>query len=334
MRRGELDRRGGWRKVQTLVLYVVTFGVVITLVFVLPHLLPGDPLASLGDPSSGSYLFDATIREKVLKFYGLNRPLLSQYWSFLGGLIHGQFGWSISENVPVASLIGRRLPWTLLLTGSALVLSSSISFLAGVTAAWKRGSRTDRALILSLSTARTVPEYAMASLLLVIFAVLVPVLPMGGGQTPFASYSSGLARVDDIFTHLVLPLSALTLGLAGNKFLTVRNTVISTLGEDYMVLARAKGLPRRRLRYHHSARNAMLPFLTAVGIQAGFAVGGSLFVETVFSYPGMGTLMSSAVTARDYPLLQGSFLVLAAVVLVVNMGVELAYGRVDPRIRQ
>jgi peptide/nickel transport system permease protein len=127
-------------------------------------------------------------------------------------------------------------------------------------------------------------------------------------------------------------MTALTLGLAANKFLIVRNSAISTLGEDYMVLARAKGLPPRLLKYRHSGRNVLLPFLTALGVQVGFAVSASLFVEKVFSYPGIGTLVDSAVTARDYPLLQGLFVMLALVVIAANFLVDLAYKWVDPRV--
>lgn len=322
---------GSWR---TVGLYGITLWAVVTVVFLLPRLLPGDPLGSLSDPSSGQFLYDPVLRAKIAAFYGLNRPLVDQYLTYLSGLVHGQLGWSISQNLSVNSLIARRLPWTLLLMGSALALSSAFSFFAGASAAWHRGNKADRAFIWSLSAARTIPEYAMASIFLVCFAVLLPVLPLSGAQTPFADYSSPLATFADIARHLVLPVLALSIGLAANKFLIVRNSVIATLGEDYMLLARAKGLDRRRLKYHHSGRNVMLPFLTAFGIQAGFAVGGAIFVETVFAYPGMGTLMSAAVTARDYPLLQGSFVVLALVVLVANLAVELAYPHFDPRVRR
>lgn len=320
------------RTLKTVGLYALTLWAVVTVVFLLPRLLPGSPLESLNDPSSGNFIYDPVIRAKLAAYYGFNRPLISQYVSYLWALLHGNLGWSISQNTPVTRLIARRLPWTLLLMGSALALSSTIGFLAGVTAAWHRGGARDRFLIGSLSMARSIPEYAMASLLLVCFAVLLPVLPLGGAYTPFAQYSSPLGAIADVGRHLILPLAALTVGLAGNHFLLVRNTVVVTLGEDYMLLARAKGVPRRALKYHHASRNAMLPFLTSVGIQTGFAVGGAIFVETVFSYPGMGTLMNAAVTARDYPLLQGSFLVLAVVVLVVNLAVELAYSRMDPRV--
>jgi peptide/nickel transport system permease protein len=332
-RGGPAAVRWPWsRYLRTIALYSLTLWLVVTVVFLLPRLMPGDPLQSLDNPDSGTFVYDAQIRARVAAYYGLDQPLASQYSAYLSGLGRGDLGWSISQNTPVGTLIAQRLPWTLLLMASALALSSTISFLAGVNAAWHRGGRVDRTLIVSLSVARAIPEYAIASALLVCFAVLLPVFPQGGGQSAFARYPSVFAAVADVLHHLALPLAALTLGLVAHKFLIVRNTVISTLGEDYMLLARAKGLPLRLLKYRHAGRNALLPFLAALGVQAGFAAGGSLFVETVFAYPGMGTLMNGAVTARDYPLLQGTFLVLALVVLLANLVVELAYGSVDPRV--
>ena len=316
---------------RTVGMYLITLWAVVTLVFVLPRAIPGDPLQSLDDPDSGTFVEDDRSRELVAAYYGLDKPLLTQYGSYLGDLADGELGWSISQRTPVSTLIGRRLPWTLLLVGSSLALASVISFLAGVTAAWRRGSIVDRALIVSMSTARAVPEYAIASVLLVSFAVFLPLFPMAGGQRPFAQYPSFFAAAADILDHLVLPMAALTIGLVASKFLIVRNTVIATLGEDYMLLARAKGLPPRLLKYRHSGRNVMLPFLTALGVQAGFAVSASLFVETVFAYPGMGTLIGSAVTARDYPLLQGTFLMLALTTIAANFVVDMAYRWLDPR---
>ncbi|OGO54022.1 MAG: hypothetical protein A2V85_12315 [Chloroflexi bacterium RBG_16_72_14] len=305
---------------------------VVTLVFLLPRLMPGDPLSALDDPDSGTFIYDDHARAKVAAYYGLDQPLIAQYADYLSDLAHGDLGWSISQSAPVSRLIASRLPWTLLLMGSAVIISSLISFALGVTAGWRRGGRLDRALIVGSSAARAVPEYAMASLLLVLFAVLVPIFPLAGAMTPFARYASPFAAAGDVLRHLALPLAALSLGLLGNKFLLVRNSVIGTLGEDYMLLARAKGLPPRMLKFHHSGRNILLPFITVLGVQLGFAAGGSLFVEAVFAYPGMGTLVNGAVVARDYPLLQGTFLVLALVVLLANLLVELAYGAVDPRV--
>jgi peptide/nickel transport system permease protein len=327
---GRGRRRGAY--LRTIGLYAITLWAVVTAAFLLPRVLPGDPLRQLDDPDSGTFVYDAQVRDRVAAYYGLDKPLLSQYGSYFTGLAGGELGWSISQNTPVATLMRNRLPWTLLLTGSALLLSSAIGFLAGVTAGWNRGSFADRALITGLSASRAIPEYALASALLIMFAVTWPIFPQAGAQRPFATYTSTFDRVGDIAFHLALPLTALTLGLAANKFLLVRNTVIATLGEDYMLLARAKGLSRRLLKYRHAGRNAVLPFVTALGIQAGFAVGGSLFVEQIFAYPGMGSLMERAVVARDYPLLQGCFVLLSVVVLVANLAVDLVYARLDPRV--
>jgi peptide/nickel transport system permease protein len=317
---------------RTIGLYVITLWAVVTASFLLPRVLPGDPLRQLDDPDSGTFVYDAQVRDRIAAYYGLDKPLFTQYTSYFSDLSRGELGWSISQNTPVATLVRNRLPWTLLLTGSALVVSSAIGFLAGVTAGWNRGRFADRALITALSATRAIPEYALAAALLIMFAVTWPVFPQAGAHRPFATYSSAFDRAGDVLFHLALPLTALTLGLAANKFLLVRNTVIATLGEDYMVLARAKGLSRRLLKYRHSGRNAVLPFVTALGIQAGFAVGGSLFVEQIFAYPGMGTLVARAVFARDYPLLQGCFVLLSIVVLLANLGVELVYARLDPRV--
>lgn len=312
-------------------LYALTLWVIVTLIFLLPRTMPGDPLAALEDPDNALYLTDPEIRAKIESYYGLDDSLLGQYASYLSGIATGDLGFSIARRAPVADLITARLPWTLLLMGVSLALASALSFMAGVTATWRRGGHLDRSLLVGLTVARSIPEYAIATVLLIVFAVVFPVLPLFGARTPFADYGAA-GTVADVAEHLVLPASALTLSLLGSKFLLVRNTMISTLGQDYMVLARAKGLPDRLLKYRHAGRNALLPFLTVIGIQAGFAVGGSVFVESVFSYPGMGTLILDSVEFRDYPVLEATFLVLAVVVLAVNLALELVYARVDPRV--
>ena len=313
-------------------LYALTMFVVATFIFAIPRAMPGDPIAALQDPNDASYVSNEESRTRLLAYYGLDRPLIVQYGAYLRRIATGDLGWSISRNTPVSALIRQHLPWTLLLMSTAIAISSSISFIAGVGAAWRRGQRRDRFLVVAMTGARSIPEYALAAVLLILFAVLLPIFPLYGAKTPFAVYGSPLAKVIDIARHMALPVVALTLGLMGNKFLLVRNTTIGVLGEDYMVLARAKGLRERRLKFHHAGRNALLPFLTVLGIQIGFAVGGSVFVESVFAYPGMGSLILRAVEQRDYPVLEGCFLALASTVLVANLLLELVYTRFDPRV--
>ncbi len=325
--------RRPWRTAaaRALGLRVVTLIAIASIVFVLPRAMPGDPLAALQDPSSSSFLTDPDVRQRLEAQYGLDRPLAAQYVDHLSDLPRGDLGWSIEHRTPVASLVRRHLPWTLLLLGTALVVSAAISFFTGVTAAWHRGLRRDRILLALMVGSRAVPPYATAAVLLIVFAVLFPVFPLSGATTAFAEHNSFWAMVFDTTHHLVLPAAALTVVLLGEKFLLVRNTTVSALGEDYMVLARAKGLPTRLLQYRHAGRNALLPFVTLIGAELGFAVGPLIFVEAVFAYPGMGSLILRAVEARDYPVLEGVFLVLAVVVLAANLLVELASARIDPR---
>jgi peptide/nickel transport system permease protein len=312
-------------------LYALTMVAVVVVVFALPRAMPGDPVAALDDPDSSAFVTDPAVRDRVRAYYGLDRPLPEQFGHYVGRLTRGDLGFSIARKRPVASLLRAHLPWTLLLMGVAIVLASLLSFVAGVAATWRRGRIGDRSLMTGMTVAQAVPEYAMAAVLLIAFAVVLPIFPLSGARTPFEDHGT-LGAALDVAKHLVLPAGALTLSLLGTKFLLVRNTMISALGADYMVLARAKGLPDRLLKYRHAGRNALLPFLTVVGIQAGYAVGGAVFVESVFAYPGMGTLILGSVEARDYPVLEATFLVLALVVLAVNLLLELVYARIDPRV--
>jgi len=316
---------------RSVALYALTMVAVVVVVFTLPRAMPGDPLASLNDPDSGLYVNDQAVRDRVEAYYGLDKPLPQQFEHYVGRLVRGDLGFSIARKRPVASLLRAHLPWTLLLMGVSIVLASLLSFVAGVAATWRRGRLSDRSLLTGMTVAQAIPEYALAAILLIAFAVVLPIFPLAGARTAF-SERGRIAGVLDVAVHLVLPAGALTLSLLGTKFLLVRNTMISALGADYMVLARAKGLPDRLLKYRHAGRNALLPFLTVVGIQAGYAVGGAVFVESVFAYPGMGTLILQAVEARDYPVLEATFLVFALVVLAVNLALELVYARIDPRV--
>ncbi len=313
-------------------LYLVTLFGVVSLVFALPRAMPGDPLDALQDPSSSLFLPDSGVRQQLAAQYGLDRPVWEQYGSYLADLARGDLGYSIETRSPVASLVGRHLPWTLLLWGSALAISAALAFFGGITAAWHRGKARDRLLLAAMAGSRAMPPYALGAVLLVLFAVVVPVFPLSGASSPFADYGSPWSRAADLARHAALPVAAMVLVLAGVKFLLVRNTVVSALGEEYMVLARAKGLPVRVMKYRHAGRNALLPFVTLIGVEAGFAVGPLIFIEAVFAYPGLGSLMLRAVGARDYPVLEAVFLVFAVVVLTVNLLVDLAYSRLDPRV--
>jgi peptide/nickel transport system permease protein len=302
----------------------------VALIFFLPRAMPGDPIANLGGAGGGANLTDPRIHAQLQAYYGLNRPLVAQFGRYLANLGRGDLGFSYAQHAPVSHLIAGRMPWTMLLMGTALVLSTLVTYLAGVNAGWRRGRRTDLILTSVSVGASAIPPFAAATLLLIGFAVAWPAFPLAGARTPFAHYTA-LGALADIGRHLFLPATALTVALVGSNVLLVRNSVVSALGQDYMILARAKGLPGRVIKHRHAGRNALLPFLTVIGAELGLAVGGAIFVESVFAYPGMGTLILGAVQDRDYPVLDASLLVLAVTVLTVNLAVDLVYRHLDPR---
>jgi peptide/nickel transport system permease protein len=314
------------------VAYLLTLWVVLTLNFLLPRLLPGDPLSALLDPESSDYVFDAEVRAALEAYYGLDRPLLTQYADYLKGAVTGDLGRSIRLNQPVAELLAAHLPWTLLLTGTALGLASLFGLVGGSEAAWQRGSAADRLLTAASIVAGNAPVYFVGMMLLILFGAELGWLPLAGGRTPFASYNTPLAAAADIGKYLVLPALTLTLALLGVQFLLVRNNVVGVLAEDFMLVARAKGLKPARLKWNHALRNALLPFVAHLAAHAGLAITGAVFIETLFQYPGMGRLIFEAVGARDYPVIQGVFLIVAVVVLTANLLADWLNVHLDPRL--
>lgn len=302
---------------------------VVVVVFAIPRAMPGDPLAAIVNPATAPGA-DATSLKQLRSYYALDRPLVSQFAHFVGDLSHGDLGYSISRRRPVASVIRAYLPWTLLLVGVSLLLATPLTFLAGVAAGSRPGSRFDRALVVGTSAVRAMPNFALGSLLLLGLAVLWRVFPLSGARTAFAQ-GNLWSQLADVARHLALPAATLVMSLVSSNFLLVRNRAVGELGAGYVLRAEAIGVPEWSVTYKHVGRNAALPFLTVVGLQVGFAVGGAVLIEAVFGYPGMGTLILSAVSARDYPLLDGTFVVLAAFVLAANLGVDVLYRRADPR---
>lgn len=323
-------RRVFWR---TVGLYLFTFWVVLTFNFLIPRLMPGDPILALLDPDSASFVYDETARRQLEAYYGLDRPLVEQYLHYLTGIAQGDLGNSISLKEPVAALIKSHLPWTLLLMAPSLLLASLISLLLGAHAGWVRGSWLDRSLIVTFLGLWNMPVFFLGLLLLLLFGVYWKIFPIAGAMTRFSNHTNMWQWLADVAYHLVLPLTALTLSMIGGRFLLVRNTMISELGREYMVVARAKGLPEWSLKYRHGMRNAMLPFFTLFSTQMGLAVTGSIFIEALFAYPGMGQLLFEAVGNRDYPLLEGAFLVISLSVLAANLAADLFYVRLDPRVQ-
>jgi peptide/nickel transport system permease protein len=315
---------------QNLVTYFIAFLFILTLNFLLPRMMPGDPLMAIyGDEAL--IVMTPELKAHLVERFALDKSLWQQLGAYLQALFQGELGYSYYYNAPVLSVILGRLPWTLLLVGTSLLLSTILGIVLGIESGWRRGSRTDRAMLAGLMGLNGFPDFFLGMLLLIAFGVTWGIFPLAGALTPYSGLS-GLALLLDVLRHLFLPVAALTLAYLASGYLLTRNTMITVLKEPYMLTAKAKGLSQRVLKYRHAGRNSALPVVTQTGIWMGRVVTGTLFVELVFAYPGVGYLTYEALLARDYPIIQGVFLMVAISVLVANFLIDLSYPKLDPRV--
>lgn len=300
-----------------------------TILFLMFRLLPGDPTIAYLDPS-----FTGEQRDMILHDFGLDQPLWYQYVLYMWNLLHGQFGLSFRQRLPVTGLILGVLPNTLMLTLVALVASYVFGTLLGALMAWRRGGALETIGIPLVLATRAAPEFWIGMVLLAVFAFGVPWFPAGGATSPGALFPSTFARYTsaDFARHLVLPAVTLMIYLQGLPVLLMRSNMLEVMGEEFVTMARMKGLPERTIMLRHAARNALLPVVTAFALGFGATLGGDVVVETVFSWPGLGRMLVDAVSSSDYPLAQGAFLLIAAALVTMNLVADIAYGLLDPRV--
>ncbi|MDQ3941537.1 MAG: ABC transporter permease [Actinomycetota bacterium] len=311
--------------------YALIILVALSLNFAIPRLAPGSPVDYLV-PSEQISTITPEQREQILAQFGLERPLTEQYWSYLTGILQGDLGYSTQQGRPVVDMLLERLPWTLVLVGGAISLSLIVGGGAGFLSAARRGSRTEVGGLALFMFLDSMPPFWIGMLLLVVFSGYLKLLPVFGAL-PLTDATGGFALTFEVAQRLALPLLTLILVRAGWLFLVARSSLAGELSEDYIVTAEAKGLSRRQVILGHGVRNALLPLVTAVAVEAGSVVGGATVVETVFSYPGLGRLIYESVLSRDYPVLQGAFLLLAVGVILANLLADLLYPLIDPRVR-
>jgi peptide/nickel transport system permease protein len=314
----------------SLVTYGIAFIIILALNFLLPRMMPGDPLMAIyGDEAMIAMTPD--LKAHLVERFALDEPLWQQFGAYVLALFRGDMGYSYYYNASVLKVIMGSLPWTLLVVGTSLVLSTLLGIVLGIESGWRRGSKTDRAMLTGLMSLNGFPDFFMGLVLLIIFGILLGVAPLSGALTPYSGLS-GFALILDVLKHMALPVAALTLAHLAGGYLLTRNTMITVLKAPFMLTARAKGLSQKALKYRHAGRNSMLPVLTMTGIWLGRVVTGALFVELVFAYPGVGQLTYQALLSRDYPIIQGVFLMVAISVLVANFAVDLLYPKLDPRV--
>ena len=315
-----------------LVFYLVTAWVALTINFFIPRAMPGNAVQSIMSKFPNLQPSAYKALEALL---GVGHPgsLWSQYVSYLDDIFHFNFGTDVSQYpAQVSTLLGETIPWTLTLVGTATVIAFLIGTGLGIVAGWRHGGTLDRVLP-GLMFLQAIPYFFFALILIELFASKLHVFPLGQG------YAQGLIPgwhwdfIGSALYHSLLPALTIVLTSIAGWMLQMRNVMITTIGEDYVIAAQAKGLPSRRVVFTYAARNALLPQLQGFGLAVGFVVSGALIMEIVFSYPGIGLLLLNAVTSNDYPLMQAIFLVITFAVLIANLIVDIVIVFADPRAR-
>lgn len=307
-----------------LVLWVVA-----TMLFLIFRLMPGNPLVAYIDP-----MFTEEMEQQLLRQFGLDKPLHVQYAVYLANLVRGEFGNSFFTREPVSRIVVGVLPNTLILTLTALIVAYAVGVLQGAFLAARRGTKLEGVGIPLVLATRAAPEFWVGMLALAVFSFHFTWFPSSGATSPGSVFSSEWAKFFslDFLRHLVLPAATLALYLQGLPTLLMRNTMLEVMDEDFVSFARMRGLPERTIVIRHALRNALLPVVTAFALGVGYSIGGNVIIETVFSWPGLGRELVRAVSAKDYPVAQAAFLMIAGIMVVMNFVADTLYSFLDPRV--
>jgi peptide/nickel transport system permease protein len=319
---------------QRIAFYLFTAWAAITMNFFVAHLIPGDPVLALIGRFQGQISTQALHSLYVL--FGLDKhtSLWSQYWQYWGNLFHGDFGLSfLYFPTPVATILGQSLPWTIALIGFTTCLSFAIGTAIGAVAGWRRGSWLD-SLLPATTFLSSVPYFWLGLIAIAVFAGPGSFFPTSGGYDPGLVPHYDSTFITSAVVHSILPAATIVISSVSGWLLSMRNMVVTVAAEDYITVAHAKGLSNRRVLWSYAARNALLPNVSGFALALGFIVSGTLLVEIVFSYPGIGFQLLQAVGANDYPLMQGVFLVITLSVLAANLLADVVYLLLDPRTRR
>jgi peptide/nickel transport system permease protein len=316
-----------------ILLYLIALWAAITINFILPRMVPGDPAQAAMARFQGR-LTPTTLHALELQFGLSHAPLWQQYVQYLGQLLHGDLGTSFTYfPTPVATVLSQELPWTLTLVGLSLLMSFLLGSLLGMVLAWRRGSALDTIFPPLLTFFSSMPYFFLALIILYFLGFVLNWFPLSGGYDTSVPVGWTIDFFSSAISHGILPAFTIVLVSVGGWMFGMRNTMITTLSEDYVLMARAKGLSGRSVMFFYAARNAVLPNVTGFAISFGFIITGSLLTEVVFSYPGIGFAILQAAQNNDYPLLQGIFLVVALTLLGANFLADLMYAVLDPRVR-
>jgi len=324
--------------IRRILFYLCAVWVAITLDFFIPRLAPGDPVAAMVGKMSMKGYVSPEMKQSLAATFGLdtNDPLWLQYFKYLGNLLHGNLGNSLQYfPTPVSQIIMQDIGWSIMLGGVAVVLGFIIGCFLGIIVAWKRNSALDTVLSPAMNFLSAIPYFWLALISLYLFSYLLNWFPLSGGYDS-ANIDPGWTfdYFGSVVQHTFLPALTLIVASLAGWMLTMRNSMITTLSEDYVLMAKAKGLPERRVMFSYAARNAVLPNITGFAIAIGAIVGGQLLTEMVFSYPGIGYALLQAVNQQDFAMIQSIFLIITLAVLGANFLADMLYVFLDPRVRQ
>lgn len=296
--------------------------------FVVTRVLPGDPVQAL----MGEFPAPPGYADELRRQFGLDQPLYVQFWLYLVALARGDLGYSFAHQAPVLSIVFERAVYTLFLMVPALTLASALGVVLGTTAAPRAGSKWDVFITTVSIMGQSVPVFWLAMMLVLVFAVSLNVLPASGMRS-VSTAPSAFAAVVDYLRHLVLPGITLTLAYMAVVARVSRSAVIESLHQDYVLTAQAKGLTRREVLWRHALPNSLAPIVTVIGFNFGYVITGAVLTETVFGWPGVGSLFIASIANRDYPVIQGIFLFSTTTVVLTNLFIDLLYFVIDPRVR-
>ncbi len=314
--------------------YLVALLVAATLNFIIPRAMPGDPVTMMFANASVQVTPERIAAMKELLGF-VDGPIYIQYLSYIKNILSWELGTSIQfYPLSVNSLLGSAFGWSLFLAGTAVVLSFSIASVLGIFAAWKRGSKYDAFVTPGTLIIQAIPQMVIAMLALFTFAIGLKWFPSGYAYTPgtIPNWTSW-DFIKNVGYHAILPLFCATIVQIGGFLVNMRNNMINLLAEDYITMAKGKGLSENRVVFNYAARNALLPSVTALSMSLGMAIGGQLIIEMIFNYPGLGTVLLNAIHARDYQVLQGQLIIMTMFMLCFNLMADMLYMILDPRLR-
>jgi len=312
---------------------IVTIFAVITVNFFLFRVMPASPVDMLVSPLLGEGVGGTETKEELIRSLGLDKPLWMQFVIYIQNVFTGNFGYSFITPRPVIGIISDGLLNTMVLMLAGNMLAILMAIVLGVLAAWKRGSRTDVMSLTLALTLSSMPMFWVGGIILMILSVRLGMFPLFGTTTIGLSHPNVLSYMVDYLHHLFLPMVTMGLVSFGGLFLITRSALVDVFSEDYIITAKAVGMSNRTTIFRNALRNAMLPLITMIAVRLGFMIGGSVLTETVFSWPGLGWIIYNAVNMRDYPILQGAFMIITIVVVLANFAADIIYGYLDPRVR-